>query len=70
MNAYKKIKKDKVMETKYILVTFPEIQDFMEHPRFNECIFCMEIEGHPCPDSSYMIPEDLYYEVEKNSQFK
>lgn len=53
------------METKYILVTFPEIQDFMEHPRFNECIFCMEIEGRPCPDSSYMVPEDLYYEVER-----
>lgn len=53
------------METKYILVTFPKIQDFMEHPRFDECIFCMEIEGHPCPDSSYMVPEDLYYEVER-----
>ena len=53
------------METKYVLVTFPEIQDFMEHPRFGECIFCQEIEGHPCPDSAYMVPVDLYYEVER-----
>lgn len=51
------------MNTKYILVGWPEIQDFMEHPRFNECIFCTDIEGRPCPDSSYMVPEDLYYEV-------
>lgn len=50
---------------KYILVSFPEIQDFMEHPRWNECIFCQEIEGHECPDSSYMIPEDLYNEIYK-----
>ena len=48
---------------KYVLVTFPEIQLFMEHPRWNECIFCMSIEDHDCPDSSYMIPEDLYDEV-------
>lgn len=62
MNVDKKVKK---MKTKYILVSFPEIQLFMDHPRFNECIFCMEIEGHPCPDSSYMVPEDLYYEVKR-----
>lgn len=49
--------------TKYILVGWPEIQDFMEHPRFNECIFCIEIEGHPCEDSTYVVPEDLYNEV-------
>ena len=47
---------------KYILVSWPEIQEFMDHPRWSECIFCMEIEGHPCPDSSYMVPESLYYE--------
>lgn len=28
-----------------------------------ECIFCQEITGHPCPDSAYMVPEDLYNEV-------
>lgn len=51
------------MKTKYILVTFPEIQDFMDSSRWNECIFCQETEGHPCPDNAYMIPEDLYNEV-------
>lgn len=29
---------------RYILVGWPEIQDFMDHPRWSECIFCMEIE--------------------------
>lgn len=48
---------------KYILVEFPEIQKFMEHPRWGECIFCVEIYGHPCPDQSYMVPESLYKEV-------
>lgn len=45
---------------KYVLVSFPEIQDFMEHPRWSECIFCQGIEGHPCEDSTYAVPEDLY----------
>ena len=48
---------------RYILVEWPEIQDFMSHPRWSECIFCMEIEGHPCSDNSYMVPESLYKEV-------
>lgn len=48
---------------KYILVGWPEIQEFMDHPRWSECIFCMEIEGHPCPDSAYIVPEDIYKEV-------
>lgn len=48
---------------KYILVEWPEIQEFMDHLRWSECIFCMEIEGHPFPDSAYMIPEDIYKEV-------
>ena len=48
---------------KYVLVTFPEIQDFMMHSRWNECIFCSSIEGHECPGSTYAVPEDLYNEV-------
>ena len=51
---------------KYVLVPWPEIQDFMEHPRWEECIFCQEIEGHPCPDGAYMVPESLYKEVITN----
>ena len=48
---------------KYILVQWPDSQYLMENPRFSECIFCMDIEGHPCLDSSYMIPEEIYKEV-------
>lgn len=48
---------------KYVLVTFPEIQYFMDHSRWDECIFCIEIDGHPCPDGAYMVPESLYKEV-------
>lgn len=49
--------------TKYVLVSFPEIQYFMEHERWNECIFCQEIEGHPVANSTYAVPEDLYHEI-------
>lgn len=49
--------------TKYILVGWPDIQDFMMHPRWNECIFCTAIEGHEVADSTYAVPEDLYNEV-------
>lgn len=49
--------------TKYILVGWPEIQDFMEHPRWNECIFCDSIPNHEVGVSTYAVPEDLYYEV-------
>jgi len=51
---------------KYIMVGWPEIQDFMEHPRFEECIFCCTTEGHPCPDNTYMVPEFLFKEVYEN----
>lgn len=52
---------------KYYLVGWPEIQDFMEHPRWDECVFCEEIEGHPCGDSTYAVPVDLYEEVYSQS---
>lgn len=48
---------------KYLLVGWPEIQLFMEHPRWFECIFCTEIPGHPCEDGTYVVPESLYEEV-------
>ena len=50
--------------TKYILVQWPESQELMEHPRFNECLFVQDIEGHnEAGSSAYMCPEDLYKEV-------
>lgn len=48
---------------KYLLIGWPEIQEYMLHPRWEECVFCCEIEGHPCPDSTYAVPESLYNEV-------
>lgn len=56
------------MNERYIRVCWPEIQYFMEHKRWNECVFCMEIKDHPCPDSTYMVPESLFDEV-MNSKF-
>lgn len=35
------IKKDNMKV--YVMVSFPEIQDFMEHPRWNECIFANQL---------------------------
>lgn len=49
---------------KYILVQWPESQELMEHPRFNECLLVQDIEGHiEVGSSAYMCPEDLYEEV-------
>ena len=50
-------------KTKYIMCSWPEVQLFMNCKRWSECIFCIDIEGHPCEDSTYMIPEDLYNKV-------
>lgn len=38
---------------KYIKVNWPDYQEFMELPEFNECFYCVE-------DDSYFIPEYLY----------
>ncbi len=55
--------------TKYILVQWPESQELMEHPRFNECLFVQDIEGHDeVGSSAYMCPEDLYEEVFKATE--
>lgn len=53
-------------DTRYIKCSWPEIQLFMDNKRWSECIFCMDIEGHPCEDNTYMIPEDLYNKVMRN----
>lgn len=52
-----------MIRTKYILVGWPDIQDFMEHPRWNECIFCDSIPGHEVGVSTYAVPEDLFNEM-------
>lgn len=37
------------MKELYVLISWPEIQDFMEHERWDECIFYREI-------STYIVP--------------
>lgn len=53
---------------KYVLVFWPEIQNFMEHERWNECLLCIGLEENPCPDSTYVVPEDLFNEIYKESK--
>ena len=49
---------------KYILVQWPDSQLLMENPRFNECLFVENIEGHEDVGSSaYMCPESLFKEI-------
>lgn len=51
------------MGERYLMITWPDIQAYMDHPRWKDCIFCQSISGHPCPDSAYMVPEDVYFEI-------
>ena len=49
---------------KYVLVQFPESQLLMDNPRFNECLFVQDIDGHvKIGSSAYMCPEDLYEQI-------
>lgn len=48
---------------KYIMVTWPQSQDFMEHERFNECYLVQALEGQEHFDSAYFVPIDLWREV-------
>ena len=52
---------------KYVLVYWPEIQDYMDHPRYKECYMCESLdESDSFVVSTYMVPEDLYYEINGN----
>lgn len=46
----------KKLKELYILISWPEIQDFMEHERWDEYVFCREI-------STYIVPLDLFIEI-------
>lgn len=48
---------------RYVLVEWPEIQDFMEHPRYNECYSGNSIDENNVT-GAWFVPEDLYYEIE------
>ena len=56
------------MKELYVKVDFPDIQEFQEHPRWNECIPASTIcngDGVDIPSCTYFIPVDLYDEVMK-----
>jgi len=48
---------------KYILVYWPFSQEYMEHPRFNECYLLQAMKGQEHFDSVYFVPIDLCREV-------
>ena len=54
--------------TKYILVDWPEIQDYMEHPRYRECYSANSIDENEAT-GVWFVPEDLYEEVTYKLQF-
>ena len=49
--------------TKYILVGWPEIQDFMIHPEYEKKCFTGEKVSYEDYNSCWFVPEDLYEEV-------
>lgn len=49
---------------KYILVWWPEIQEYMNHPRWKECIYCTPSPG----DCAYVVPESLYNEINNDKR--
>ena len=54
------------MKELYVKVDFPDIQEFQEHPRFDECIPASTIcngDGVDIPSCTYFVPVDLYNEV-------
>lgn len=54
------------MKELYVKVDFPDIQEFQEHERWNECIPASTIcdgDGVSIPSCTYFVPVDLYDEV-------
>lgn len=54
------------MKELYVKVDFPDIQEFQEHPRFDECIPASTIcngDGVDVPSCTYFVPVDLCNEV-------
>ena len=55
------------MNDLYIKVYWPEIQDFMEHPRYKECYMCESLDVEDVNlVSVYMVPKNLYEEVQND----
>lgn len=51
------------MNKKYVLVLWPQSQEFMEHPRFIECYVLKALDDEDVVDLAYFVPEDLFEEV-------
>lgn len=49
-----------MQEKKYIMVTWPEIKEYMNNKNWRKCIPCKPLKGHDCPDGAWMIPEEIY----------
>lgn len=47
----------------YKLVSFPEIQAYMDHERWGECMLCISTDAEDTLSNDYVVPEDLYNEV-------
>lgn len=56
------------MKTKYIIVSFPESQAIINHPRFNEC-HLIDSRNDNSKSGAYAVPEDLYEEVCVKKEF-
>lgn len=52
------------MCNEFIKVYWPDIQDYMGHPRYKECYLCESLDEDSNEVSVYMVPIDLYNEVE------
>lgn len=53
------------MNDLYVRVYWPEIQDYMVHPRYKECYMCDSLDEEHEFIPVYMVPKDLYDEVMK-----
>lgn len=51
------------MNDLYVKVYWPEIQNYMDHPRYKECYMCESMDILDNSVSVYMVPRDLYIEV-------
>lgn len=56
------------MKKKYILVSFPESQVIINHPRFNECRLVDSGDDND-ESGTYAVPEDLYEDVYGKKEF-
>ena len=50
-------------EMTYSLIRWPEIQDYMDHPRWNECFDAQRIDESDS-ESYWFVPDDIVAEVE------